>query len=121
MATSNTTLQAPLGDDVWADTAVTNSLVDITGGTTVYHFELDNTANAAITYYKFYNSASGSVTLGTTEPSLIIPVPATTKGYMSMPTALTFTAISYIATSTISNATSQSAPAQAVGLRLLYT
>ena len=121
MATSNTTLRNPLGTDVWSDTAVTNSLVQMDNACTVYHMEFDNTANAAVTYYTVYNVASGSVTLGTTQPSFIFPCAANTKQYMTLPTAVAFgTAFTYIATSTLSNATSQSAPTTAVGLTVSY-
>jgi hypothetical protein len=123
MALSNTTLHAPLGTDVYSDTAVTNSLVQMdAGGTTVYHMEFDNTANTAVTYYKVWNVVSGSVTLGTTQPSFIFPCEAGAKQYMTMPTAVSFaTAFTYIATSTQSNNTSQSAPANAVGLTVSYS
>jgi len=122
MATSNTTLQSPLGSDVYTDNAVTNSLVQMDDACTVYHMEFDNTANAAVTYYKVYNVVSGSVTLGTTQPSFIFPCAANTKQYFTVPTAISFSAaFTYIATSTQSNGTSQAAPATAVGLTVSYT
>lgn len=40
---------------------------------------LDNTANAAASYLKLWNTASGSVTVGTTAPDIVILVPASTK------------------------------------------
>jgi hypothetical protein len=39
----------------------------------------DNSNNSAMTYYKGFSEAVGSVTPGTTAPSLQIPVPAQSK------------------------------------------
>ena len=75
MAIGTTTLSPQLGGKVYNDTAATNSVVAaVSGATTIYHIEFDNTSNAAVTYLKMYES--GSVTLGTTQPSFIIKAAA---------------------------------------------
>tara|TARA_R110000744_G_scaffold244906_2_gene361671 strand:+ start:11 stop:379 length:369 start_codon:yes stop_codon:yes gene_type:complete len=122
MAIGTTTLSPQLGGKVYNDTAATNSVVAaVSGATTIYHIEFDNTSNAAVTYLKMYES--GSVTLGTTQPSFIIKAAASTKEYMSFPTGLSHaSAIQYIATTTASNsAGSPSAPSAVCGLTILYT
>ena len=87
MAIGTTTLAAALGGKVYSDTAASNSVVAAaSGATTIYHVEFDNTANSAITYLKFYES--GSVTLGTTQPSFVLKAAASTKEYLSFPTGL---------------------------------
>ena len=123
MAIGTTSLRGPFtSGKVYNDTGATNSVVAAaSGATTIYHVEFDNTSNSAATYLKFYES--GSVTLGTTQPSFIIKAAAATKEYMSFPTGLPHaTALQYIVTTTASNATgSPSAPSSACGLTILYS
>ncbi len=123
MAVGNVTLRAPLGTAVWSDTAATNSLVDVNAsGTSIFHVEIDNTANTAVTYVKLFDSASGSVTLATTEPDIVISCAAGVKEYMTIPTAIsTSSALCYIATSTLSNSATQAAPTTAIGLTISYS
>ena len=123
MAIGTTALKGPFTSaNVYNDTAATNSVVAAaSGATTIYHVEFDNTANSAVTYLKFYES--GSVTLGTTQPSFIIKAAASTKEYMAFPTGLSHaSALQYIATTTASNsAGSPAAPSSACGLTILYS
>ena len=49
----------------------------VSSSTTVYTLDLDNSANGAITYFKLYDSTSP--TYGTTQPSLIVQVAASTR------------------------------------------
>lgn len=123
MAASITSLANTLGGKVLSDSAVTNTPVDnpISGGGTIYHLEFDNTMNSAVTYLKIYEATS--VTLGTTQPSVIIKAAASTKEYMAIPTGLVLaTGASYVATTTASNsAGSPSAPANACSLAFIYS
>lgn len=123
MAAAITTLAATLGGKVLSDSAVTNTVVanPISGGGTIYHLEFDNTMNAAVTYLKIYEQTS--VTLGTTQPSIVVKAAASTKEYLSIPTGMVLTTgASYIATTTASNAAgSPSAPASACALAFIYT
>tara|TARA_R110000765_G_scaffold160447_2_gene264713 strand:- start:79 stop:450 length:372 start_codon:yes stop_codon:yes gene_type:complete len=122
MAAAITTLTGVLGGKVLSDTAVTNSVVanPTSGAVTVYHVEFDNTANSSVTYLKIYEATS--VTLGTTQPSLIVKAAAATKEYVAIPTGLQFTTgASYIATTTASNsAGSPAAASNTCKLALLY-
>ncbi len=85
---------------------VTPDLDVTTGAATLYVLEVDNTLNTAKSYFKAYNSAT--VTVGTTEPALVLPVEASTKQKFSWhdPTrasegGLAFaTALSYLVTTT---------------------
>ena len=123
MAAAITTLAATLGGKVLFDSAVTNTPVDnpLSGGGTIYHLEFDNTMNSAVTYLKIYEQTS--VSLGTTQPSIIIKAAASTKEYMSIPTGMVLaTGASYVATTTASNsAGSPSAPANPCSLAFIYT
>ena len=122
MAAAITTLAATLGGKVLSDSAVTNTVVanPISGGGTIFHLEFDNTANSAVTYLKMYEATT--VTLGTTQPSIVIKAAASTKEYLSIPTGMVLaTGASYIATTTASNAAgSPSAPASACALAFIY-
>lgn len=80
---------------------------DVTSGAAVlYVLEIDNTLNSAKSYFKGFNTAS--VTVGTTEPSLVLPVEASTKQKFSWhdPTGASeggiafATALSYLVTTT---------------------
>ena len=122
MAAALTVISGALGSNVLTDTAVTNSVVanPTTGGATIFHLEFDNTANSSVTYLKMYEATS--VTLGTTQPSIVVKAAAATKEYLSMPTGMVLaTGTSYIATTTASNAAgSPAAPTTACGLTFIY-
>jgi hypothetical protein len=121
MATSTVTLSNPIGGKVYKDTAASNSaVIAVATGTTVFHIEFDNTANSAVTYLKIYEATS--VTLGTTEPSMIIKAAAATKEYVSIPMGVALaTGLGYVATTTASNsAGSPAAPSNACALTIVY-
>tara|TARA_R100001443_G_scaffold75271_1_gene82862 strand:- start:124 stop:495 length:372 start_codon:yes stop_codon:yes gene_type:complete len=123
MAAAITQLAATLGGKVLSDNAVTNTVVanPTSGAITMYHLEFDNTMNSSVTYIKIYEATS--VTLGTTQPSLVVKAAAATKEYVSIPTGLEFaTGASYVATTTASNSTgSPSAPSNACSMAFIYT
>lgn len=122
MAAALTVISGALGSNVLTDSAVTNSVVanPTTGGATIFHLEFDNTANSSVTYLKMYEATS--VTLGTTQPSIVVKAAAATKEYLSMPTGMVLaTGASYIATTTASNAAgSPAAPSNACALSFIY-
>jgi len=76
--------------------------------TTVYTFDLDNAANGAVTYFKLYDSASP--TYGTTEPSLMIKVAASTRAVWSIAQGLKLTTGLSVMASTAAGPTSGSSP-----------
>ena len=76
--------------------------------TTVYTFDLDNAANGAVTYFKLYDSASP--TYGTTEPSLMIKVAASTRAVWSIAQGLKLTAGLSVMASTAAGPISGSSP-----------
>ena len=72
----------------------------------LYGYYLDNTANAATTYFQFFNIASGSVSLGSSSPLFVIPVPAGSAANLSMSPGWVFgTAMSFAATTTYNGST----------------
>ena len=121
MATTTVIISNPIGGNRYTDTAVSNSAVNaVSGSSTIFHIEFDNTANSSVTYLKIYEATS--VTLGTTEPSIIVKAAASTKEYVSIPMGLALgTGVSYVATTTASNsAGSPAAPSTACGLTFVY-
>lgn len=71
----------------------------------IYGWHFFNTT-AAVAYVQIFNVASGSVTLGTTAPTLVIGIPASGGATVSNPSGIAFgTAISIAATTTRSNST----------------
>jgi len=54
----------------------------ISSTTSVYTLDLDNSANGAVTYFKLYDSTNP--TYGTTEPSVMIKVAASTRQVWSI-------------------------------------
>ena len=54
----------------------------ISSSTTVYTMDLDNSANGALTFFKLYDSTGP--TYGTTEPSVMIQVAASTRQVWSV-------------------------------------
>ena len=76
--------------------------------TTVYTFDLDNAANGAVTYFKLYDSASP--TYGTTEPSLMIKVAASTRAVWSIAQGLKLTTGLSVMASTAAGPISGSSP-----------
>jgi len=130
MAAAITTLAATLGGSVLSDTAVTNTVVAnaTVGGagatTNIYHIEFDNTSNSSVTYLKIYESVSPTMggSAASDEPSFVLAAAASTKEYVSVPSAIAHsTGFSYIATTTQAEAGSPSAPSNACSLAMIYT
>jgi hypothetical protein len=76
--------------------------------TTVYTFDLDNAANGAVTYFKLYDSASP--TYGTTEPSLMIKVAASTRAVWSIAQGLKLSTGLSVMASTVDGPAAGSSP-----------
>ena len=118
MAASLTALGAILGNKLISDTSVGTTVQDnvITGGGYIYWVIIDNTNNSAASYLKFWD-ATGSVTLGTTDPVVILKAPASTKLQYSFPRGIAFgSGICYACTNSAGTA-GTSAPSSAVSIR----
>ena len=82
--------------DADCDATAENNVAD--GAATIYAITVDNTANAAIEYVKLYNSAT-AITVGTTDPDVILMVPVSVvrsyifRNSLSMSTGLSFAAV----------------------------
>lgn len=126
------TVDAPVGTPVFAtltpnttggwsvnsQTALTNSKVAVKasagnfGGYMVYN------PNSSVSYVQIFDVASGSVTLGTTAPTYVIPLPATAAANVEFTAGINHaTAITLAATTT---ATGSTAPSTALVGFFLY-
>ncbi len=95
MARNITDVSSPLGSKIITDTDIDeNEVSDVTGAaSTIYLIELIN-PSAGLVHFKIYDN--GAPTVGTTAPSLIIPVPAGASPSIAFPSGLAMTtAISY--------------------------
>jgi hypothetical protein len=125
MAITTVTVASPSNEKIYQDTSATNAVNAIKASSTlVYYIIIDNSLNVASSYFKAFNLASGSVTLGTTAPDLVIYVPAssivTIPFFTSAANGVTFgTALSYAVVTTGGTA-GNTGPSSAVTLTVSY-
>lgn len=74
MAISIVTVASPANETLYNDTSMGNALDAIKASSAlILWVQYDNTLNVAVpSYIKLFNAASGSVTLGTTAPDMVI-------------------------------------------------
>ena len=118
MAASLTSLGGIYGNRIVSDTSVGTTVQNNVLGAAlpIYWVIIDNTNNSAASYLKFWD-ATGSVTLGTTDPVVILKAPASTKLQYSFPRGIAFgSGICYACTNSAGTA-GTSAPSSAVSIR----
>lgn len=117
MAVSNIPLLS--GAILVIDTAAVGTAVVAKATSAVlYSLELDNTLNAAASYFKLYNT--GSVTVGTTVPDMVIMVPASSSRTLQIPSGIAFsTALSYCGT-TAGGTAGSTAPTSNFPIKMVY-
>jgi len=109
------TFMASSGD---GSTALTNSAQSVKGSAGKLGGWYIYNPNSSATYVIIYNTASGSVTVGTTNPKMVLCIPATSAANLNMEAGITFdTAISVAATTTGGGST---APASALEANFWY-
>lgn len=89
--------------------------------TVVYSIDVDNTANAAASYLKLWNVATGSVTVGTTVPDMIVEVPASGTASLYMPEGITFGTALVVACVTTAGTAGTTGPTSTVTVEISYT
>ena len=98
--------------------AAATAVVAKASSAVLYEIELDNTANAAATYLKLFNT--GTVTVGTTVPDMVVMVPASVSRTVVVPTGITFaTALAYCAV-TAGGTAGTTAPSSAFAIKMGY-
>jgi hypothetical protein len=74
MAISTIVVASPIAETIYTDTNVSNSLDAVKASSAlILWISVDNTNNAgAPTYLKLFNSLSGSISLGTSAPDIVL-------------------------------------------------
>lgn len=90
------------------------------GSTTIHAVVIDNSANGAVTFVKFWNLTSGSVTVGTTDPDMIIRIPASTKRTMLFHEGLVFATGLTVAAVTAGGTGGTTGPTSDVSVEIAY-
>jgi|TARA_R110000824_G_scaffold115788_2_gene267000 hypothetical protein len=124
MALSTVTLSTRFGSTFAKETSATatKSVIKASSGT-LYTVEINNTANtAANTFVKFYDNSTGSVTVGTTGPDVVLKAPGGKTVTYQFALGIAFgTGIVMAAVSTAGTAgTSSQNPASAVIVKVVY-
>lgn len=121
MAITNLTVAQVSGAKLFQDTDSVGTVVAVSASAaTIYQIEIDNTANAAATYVKMWDLGTGSVTLGTTAPSLIIPVPASSRITLTFTSGLAFATAVSLASVTAGGTAGTTSPTSDVIVRIVY-
>jgi hypothetical protein len=106
------------GWSVSSQTTLTNTVVSIKAAAGQFGGYMFNNPNAAVMYIQIFNIASGSVTLGTTTPTYVVPIPAGASANVEFANGIAHaTAISTAVTTT---ATGSTAPTTALTGFFLY-
>lgn len=77
MAITQINISSPANEIIFTDTAIGNAVDAVKASSArLFWLTVDNTLNAASSYLKLWNVASGSTTVGTTAPDMVIYCPA---------------------------------------------
>lgn len=106
------------GWSISSQTALTNTVVAAKASAGQVGGHMFYNPNSSVSYIQVFNVASGSVTLGTTAPTMVVPIPPGAAANVEWANGIAYgTAISFAATTT---ATGNTAPATALTGFLLY-
>jgi hypothetical protein len=125
MAITQVNVSTPTNEILFTETNLGN-IVDAVKATStkVYWIQIDNSANVAASYFKAWNATSGSITVGTTVPDLVILVPASSIISFPFFTAavpgVTFATAFSIACLTTGGTAGTTSPASAVSCTVSY-
>ncbi len=121
MAVSQVTL-ADLAATLFVDTVSANAAVVVKGSSgIIYMIQIDNSANAGeAEFVKLYNS-SGAVTVGTTEPDVVLIAPAAAVFELVIPSGLTLGTGIQVATTQAAGTGGTTSPSASLIVRIAYT
>jgi hypothetical protein len=89
MAITQVNVSSPSNEIIFSDTAISNAVDAVKASSAkLFWLTVDNTLNVAASYLKLYNVASGSVTVGTTAPDMIIYCPPSVITYVNFGTGV---------------------------------
>ena len=120
MPSFKTAIASGISSNKWTDTAASSTEVEVSSSSvTVHQVRIVNTANTTKLYLKLYNLAASSLTVGTNNPDVILPVEGSTSVEYAFDPGIAFgTALSY-AVVTSAGTAGTSAPSTAITIELL--
>jgi hypothetical protein len=122
MATYKTAIASAMSSNSWTDTAASGTEVEASSSAiTVHQVRIVNTANTTKLYLKCYNLAASSLTVGSNNPDLILPVEASSSVEYSFHPGVVFgTALSY-AVVTAGGTAGTTGPGTAITVEILMS
>ncbi len=121
MAVTQLIAATPAAVNIYKNTDVNGTKDAIKASSAVIHaVVIDNSLNAATTFVKFWNVASGGVTVGTTDPDMILMIPASQKRTHVFSEGLTFATAVTVAAVTTGGTGGTTGPTSDVNLEVIY-
>jgi hypothetical protein len=122
MAFSTVTLSTRFGSKFAKETSATSTKVVVaTVASTLYSVEINNTANTSVnSFVKLYDKATGSVTIGTTAPEVILKAPAATTVTYQFDLGVAFGTGIVMAALNSAGTAGTTSPGSAVIVKLVY-
>ena len=121
MATSTFGRPAAFGATQTTETAAGATAVAVKASSgTLYTVEIDNTANAANSFVKIYDLASGSTTVGTNNPDVVLKAPASTKLTYQFSQGIAFGTAITMACLNSAGTAGTAAPSSGVTVKFVY-
>lgn len=121
MTVSQIIAATPAAATIYKSTDVNATKEGVKSSSAVIHaIVIDNSLNAAKTFLKLWNLASGSVTVGTTDPDMIIQMPASIKRTFIFFEGLTFDTGLTIAAVTVAGTPGVTGPTSDVNVEIIY-
>lgn len=121
MATSTFGIPAAFGATQTTETDAAAAAIAVKASSgTLYTVEIDNTLNTINSFVKIYNIASGSTTVGTSGPDVILKAPASTKLTYHFSQGIVFSTAITLACLNQGGTAGTNGPASDVAVKLVY-
>ena len=121
MALSTKTLTTRFGTKFAKETDADNTKsVVATAASTLYSVEINNAANTANSFVKLYDNVTGSVTVGTTDPDVILKAQASAKVTYQFDQGIAFGTGMILACLTTAGTAGTTGPTSDVAVKLVY-
>ena len=121
MALSTKTLSTRFGAKFAKETAASSTKsVVATSASTLYSIEINNTANSVNSFVKLYDNVTGSVTVGTTDPDVILKAQASTTVTYQFDQGIAFGTGIVLACLNSAGTAGESNPSSAVIVKMNY-
>jgi len=121
MATSTFGIPAAFGATQTTETDAKEEAIAVKASSgTLYSVEIDNSQNTINSFVKIYDIASGSTTVGTNNPDVVLKAPASTKLTYHFSQGIAFGTAITLACLNSSGTAGTNGPASDVAVKLVY-